>query len=224
MRFGDHISVKKRTTGEHSNKNITHGSIIYPEGYEDDLKLAERIYEKDFGTGFLTHKVYAGIGSRSTPDTICQRMRKVAKFMARHNWTLRSGGAKGADSAFELGCDDGEGKKEIYLPHKAFNGNKSPLFTVDRKARLLAKLFHPNWSALGPTGRDFMGRNAYQILSPDLDTPVSFVLCWTPEGKGSGGTGQAIRMANHFRIPVFDLGSQSEAEVSDSIQEIMERI
>lgn len=151
-------------------------------------------------------------------------MRKVSKFMARNEWTLRSGGAKGADTAFELGCDDREGKKEIYLPYKNFNGNGSPLFHVERKARLLAKLFHPNWPALGPTARDFMGRNTYQILSSDLDTPVSFVICWTPKGQVTGGTGQALRMANHYGIPVFNFGSQSETEISDSIQEIMERI
>ena len=33
-----------------------------------------------------------------------------------------------------------------------------------------------------------------------------FVLCWTPYGAAAGGTGQALRIAEHHHIPVFNLG------------------
>ena len=52
-----------------------------------------------------------------------------------------------------------------------------------------------------------MARNSYQVLGRNLDDPVEFVICWTPGGSGSGGTGQAIRIAKDYQIPVFDLGS-----------------
>ena len=60
---------------------------------------------------------FAGIGSRSTPDHVLQAMRKVAHRLAEMGYTLLSGGAAGADSAFEEGCF---GRKEIYLPWTGF--------------------------------------------------------------------------------------------------------
>lgn len=45
-------------------------------------------------------------------------------------------------------------------------------------------------------------RNSHQILGWDLETPTNFVVCYT-----KGGTGQAIRIANHYNIPVFDVGA-----------------
>lgn len=52
-----------------------------------------------------------------------------------------------------------------------------------------------------------MLRNTYQVLGPDLKTHSEFVLCWTPSGRGEGGTGQAIRIARAYHIPVYDLGT-----------------
>jgi len=37
-------------------------------------------------------------------------------------------------------------------------------------------------------------------------------LCWTKNGKSSGGTGQAIRIANDYKIPVFDAGKYNDIE------------
>lgn len=33
----------------------------------------------------------------------------------------------------------------------------------------------------------------------------SFVVCWTSDGKDSGGTGQALRIARDRNIPVYNL-------------------
>ena len=48
-------------------------------------------------------KFYAGIGSRETPVNILYMMKKLARALGKSDWTLRSGGAKGADSAFYSG-------------------------------------------------------------------------------------------------------------------------
>ena len=166
--------------------------------------------------------IYTGIGSRETPEDILTSMRLMAKFMATDGHTLRSGGASGADTAFEHGCDEGAGLKEIYLPRKWYNRNESPLFDITLESRKLASKFHPNWSNLGDVGRFFMARNAYQVLGQDLKTPTDFIVCWTPGGKLVGGTGQALRMANHYRIPIFNLGSMSRDDVSNEITLILD--
>ena len=48
---------------------------------------------------------YAGIGSRETPKVVCDMMYKIGAAHADLGLTLRSGGAIGADIAFERGCD-----------------------------------------------------------------------------------------------------------------------
>lgn len=161
--------------------------------------------------------IYTGIGSRKAPPEILKAMASLGKYMALEGFTLRSGGAKGADSAFEDGCDSVHGKKEIYLPYAFFNRNQSPLFGSHYGARRIAKLFHPNWDNIGDHGRDFMGRNTYQVLGVDLNKPTEFIVCWTPHGKIVGGTGQALRMADHYRIPVINLGSMDLTEAQDKI-------
>jgi hypothetical protein len=147
---------------------------------------------------------YAGIGSRETPPEINRVMTEAANFLYSHGYVLRSGGANGADSAFEAGVPD-DTMKEIYLPWKNFNGNKSRLFEISEEALQLASQFHPAWDLLSYGVRKLIARNGYQVLGYDLNTPVSFVLCWTKGGKDIGGTAQAIKIAKSRGIPVFNL-------------------
>lgn len=153
-------------------------------------------------------KFYAGIGSRQTPSTVLMYMTRLAKRLAELGFVLRSGGAGGADTAFEAGAGEA---KEIFLPWKGFNGNKSRLYSQSDEAYAMAARFHPNWNACTRGARAMHARNCHQVLGADLDDPVQFVLCWTPNGTGSGGTGQAIRIARHYEIPVFDLGNGKTA-------------
>lgn len=155
-------------------------------------------------------KIYAGIGSRRTPDDVLRTMRIIGANLAREGWTLRSGGADGADTAFELGADDANGEKEIYLPWREFNGNKSLLFPPSPEAMQIAKSAHPTWDRLTYGGRKLMARNTHQIMGPHVQPPQlrimpKMVICWTPKGDGSGGTSQALKLAKMLDIPIFDL-------------------
>ena len=53
----------------------------------------------------LAGAAYAGVGSRSTPAEVLHWMESIGRGMARAGMVLRSGAARGADSAFERGCD-----------------------------------------------------------------------------------------------------------------------
>lgn len=149
-------------------------------------------------------KCYAGIGSRKTPSDICEMMTHIARFLCVIGYVLRSGAAGGADSAFESGVSD-ESKKQIFLPWKSFNGNPSNLFGVGPKAYVIGKDFHPKWAGLSESAQLLIARNSYQILGRDLKSPCSFVICWTPNGKDVGGTAQALRIARHYEIPIYNL-------------------
>lgn len=165
---------------------------------------------------------YTGVGSRETPTDILRSMKKWAISCAVRGLILRSGGARGADTAFGRGCDSVNGQKEIYLPHKGFNSNESPLFDI-------AKQIHPVWERLSPMEKKLMARNVLQILGKDLQTPSLFVVCWTGDGyngkrgkytERTGGTGMAIELASRNMIPVFNLSNKQDAtDLNDFIKE-----
>jgi hypothetical protein len=147
-------------------------------------------------------KYYAGIGSRETPDNICIMMSQIARKLEQYNYCLRSGGAPGADLAFEQGVLE---NKEIYIPWKNFNGNIDGIVPpLNAVVAEYVKQYHPNWKNLSNAAKKLMARNTYQILGKNLNDPVDFVLCWTKNGKDAGGTGFAIRMAWDFNIPVYN--------------------
>lgn len=140
-------------------------------------------------------RYYAGIGSRSTPPDALQLMERCAAFLNAVGFTLRSGGAEGADKAFERGC--GDGSKEIFLPSQP----------VCLESLVLASCIHPAWNNVGSYGKKCHARNCYQILGKDLKTPVDFVICWTPGSQPIGGTRTAIVLAKNNDIPVYNLAS-----------------
>lgn len=136
-------------------------------------------------------KNYAGIGSRKTPPDVLEQMTKIALNLNRYNYMLRSGGAIGADQAFEKGA-----------------GNSKYIYTIsDATDALLehASKFHPAWNKCSEYAKRLHARNSAIILGLNLNNPVEFVICWTPSGISMGGTGQAIRIAFSHKIPVFNL-------------------
>lgn len=145
---------------------------------------------------------YTGIGSRKTPQEFLNLFTRIAKYLSTKDYILRSGGADGADLAFERGAIN----KEIYLPWKGFEGNSSNLIVEDEKAFEIAAKYHPRWNYLSQGARRLQARNSHQILGWDLNSPSDFVICWTKGGKCNGGTGQALRLAKDYNIPVFDCG------------------
>lgn len=140
---------------------------------------------------------YAGIGSRETPSNICDAMQSWGSWLARTGWVLRSGRARGADQAFELGCDS------------ALMNHPKQIFTADMSVQhpewfTHAALFHPAWERCSAYAMALHARNSAIMLGDRLDAPVKLVACWTKDGKASGGTGQALRIAARYGIPVFN--------------------
>lgn len=163
--------------------------------------------------------IYAGIGSRETPSSTLAVMESLGRELASRGHLLRSGAAKGADQAFEEGCDQMGGPKEIYLPWPGFNNHSNTAKGICAYPTLngmqLAREFHPNWEACSRDAKLFHARNSHQIFGWDMGTPADLVICWTPNASGSGGTGQALRIARHFDIPVFDLADPESFDKLD---------
>lgn len=160
---------------------------------------------------------YAGIGSRRTPMSVLVLFKALACRLGEKGWTLRSGGAPGADQAFESGLCPWH-PREIFLPWKGFEKNPSTLYPASKEAYEMASKFHPKWSSLSDVAKAFHARNCHQVLGINLDKPVEMIICYTEGGSGSGGTGQAIRIAKSMKIPIFDFG---RSEAADELRHYM---
>ena len=174
-------------------------------------------------------KYYTGIGSRNTPYNICSLMAKIAKKYAKAGWVLRSGGAEGADTAFENGAVIAHGKAEIYIPWDSFGQHyhdSKRIFLVKDKeilqrAMMLASDVHPNWDACSPAARKLHARNSFQVLGGDLEVPSSVLICWAPIQGDSikGGTRTAWEIAKLYDVPRFNLADpRIEQKFRDFVQ------
>lgn len=170
---------------------------------------------------------YAGIGSRKTPDDVLQLMGQVAYALAKRGLILRSGAANGADFGFEIGCKQANGLKEIYLPWDGFNQRfedeaNGIIVANQTLGKNIASRYHKGWSHLKEPARLLMGRNTFQVLGADTRSPARFVLCWTPDGsldghaRTSGGTGQALRIAKNYRIPVYNFARDDHRRLAEN--------
>ena len=138
-------------------------------------------------------KKYAGIGSRQTPTNILNLMRSLASKLEGEGFLLRSGGAIGADLAFESGVVNSK-SKEIFIAND-----------VTKESLILAEQLHPNWEACSQYARKLHARNGMILLGKELNDPVDFVICYTTDGKATGGTGQAMRLAEDKNIKILNL-------------------
>lgn len=143
-------------------------------------------------------KCYTGVGSRETPADILAVMTRLAQCLARDGWTLRSGRARGADRAFEAGAGRA---KEIFLAKHATQT------VMDMASRI-----HPAWHRCDDFARRLHGRNCFQVLGHDLNSPSRFLVCWTRDGLDQGGTRTAITLARQNGVPVFNLAIRSDFE------------
>lgn len=162
--------------------------------------------------------IITGIGSRRTPRDILELMRVIPNCYG-YDTVIRSGGADGADTAFETGARN----REIYLPWRGFNRNPSSLFLdnmdqryVEVASQLLFDL-HPKAAELKQGPFKLHTRNIFQVLGHDLQTPSDLLICWTPDGAyrhdmvtyRTGGTGTAIKLASLMDIPIYNLARKS---------------
>ena len=150
---------------------------------------------------------YAGIGSRKTPQACLDFMTKIGRVCTKKDLTLRSGGAIGADQAFERGCDLESGQKEIWTP-KSQHIVEHEWAIEKAKAVCWEYPLHK----MKPYTRSLIIRNMYQIFGDDEENlkPVKFVVFYCVgdplmRGKESGGTRYTVRAAHNYNIPHFNL-------------------
>ena len=168
-------------------------------------------------------KYFAGVGSRETPENILQDMKSISSILEEMGYCLKSGGAKGADTWFARGINTAQ----IWLPWESFNNwerNENHDYKVieenDQFANEMVNKFHPVGKTLRGKTRLLMMRNTYQVLGFGGEPNSQFVICWTSDGEASGGTVQAIRIANHYNIPVYNMYSLTKDDILKEIKKL----
>ena len=157
-------------------------------------------------------KIYAGIGSRRTPQEMLELIKKIGGKLAELGWTLRTGACCGPDQYFANGALKVGGNVVLCLPWwcyekvwvkaaKDLGAQVETLTDTDREAFEAVKEFHPAAHRLMPAVKKLHARN-HNILKGS-----SFVVCYTPGGKVSGGTGQALREAISRGVLIRNLGN-----------------
>jgi hypothetical protein len=155
----------------------------------------------------MPNKFYTGVGSRNTPTEILTLMTAIAHKLYAMNYILRSGGAAGADTAFELGASQ---KKQIFTANM-----------TTKEAMDIASKYHPAWNKCSTFARKLHGRNAFQVLGPNLCKPSALLICWTPDGCishaertiNTGGTGTAISIANAYNVSIYNLQRANHLDI-----------
>jgi hypothetical protein len=184
----------------------------------------------------LKNKFYAGIGSRDTPEHIQNLMREIATLLERRKYTLRSGGALGADLAFEGGVIK---NKEIFYK-ESYRINDGYYVEYDdydlEFATKILKQYHPSYKPGGSKIKNkaaiaLLTRNTFQIFGVGTVTENSeFVICYTQDGAetvttyDTGGTGQAIRIAYDYGIPVYNLKNYIGVPADEMVEFIMKEM
>ena len=157
-------------------------------------------------------RTYAGIGSKTINGIIKNEFMKIGSKLATLGYILRSGGSKGADLAFEQGCDAANGLKEVFVPWVRFNGNKSTLILPQAIPELVVSItqqvLYPHWNKVSEKMRRLYARNVYQILGEDLNSPAKFVVCYTEKSYNDlmiiDETLFSPKLAEQYNIPVYN--------------------
>jgi ribA/ribD-fused uncharacterized protein len=176
---------------------------------------------------------YAGIGSRKINKKDAYFQILTGFCMALSGYRVNTGAADGSDTNFEYGAklacdllkkntrfakqlDDYSKVVQVFLPWDRFNGRETApgyIAVENPDAELITAKYHKNWEYLKDPVRKMMSRNAMQVLGIDLFHKVKCVICETPDGAytgemttdKTGGTGQAIRIADDKGVKVFNI-------------------
>ncbi len=151
--------------------------------------------------GPVAENTCAYAGSRETPLEVEPIVRRTLVPVNDAGFTVNTGGADGFDTYAEAHAQ----RCRVYLPKPGHKGHRSPYCNPTPLAFQIAAEFHPRWKHLDEYERQLHARNSHIMLGLDCSTPVRFLVCWTQGARVVGGTGQALRIAKGYGIPVVNL-------------------
>lgn len=148
--------------------------------------------------------IFTGIGARTIPSNIFSLLCSIGILLRNNNWVCRTGTARGSDMAFRASYEARPANLEVYATEDILH-NK---YGNADLAKRIVRNYHPCYDEIK---YDFcqalLARNVYQILGSDLNTPSEIVFCYTENGLVQGGSSIVLRIAQHYGIPIVNLGN-----------------
>ena len=238
--MNDTPSIERAPAAENANRTLRtlcrdlHAGELRLDDFDPELvaQLSEMLDRAAPKPGSFA---YAGVGSRRTPPEILDAMSDIAQTLGDAGTALSTGGADGADKAFETGALRTDAPITVHTPWPGYNGYRpgrdpetdidivhpKPAATIEGRGYAeLAREHHPYWKRCGRGARALFVRNV-SILAGALDDdggilPVRAVIAWTPNGlpvgREAGGTGHTLRTAASLDIPCVNLSRRAPAE------------
>lgn len=179
--------------------------------------------------------ILTGIGARDCPIYYGEILSRIGLYLStKYVVTLRSGRAKGSDKIFEDAFHTTNSDFELYSPFQykiRITDTENEL--KEREERIyrynkdkwslaisIAEKHHPLFNRLNSNTKRLLTRTTFQILGPSLNNKSDLVICYTKDGvehgslttKDTGGTGTAIRLAETYGVPVFNIGNDKRKE------------
>lgn len=156
------------------------------------------------------------IGSRRITEKQFDYLVKVGEAFARRGWVVRTGCADGADHAGMTGTRNvNPDLLHLFLPWSTYNkGYQEETDTVtiydEKQHQEWAKsvsIFHPAPDKLKQGAFKLMARN-YGIIMHG--TPVDVVVAFPISDTDVGGTGQGMRLAKEYEIPLYTVCNRAD--------------
>lgn len=157
-------------------------------------------------------RYFTGVGARyGVPSDVYDRVDSIGRYLIGIGYRNRTGDAVGMDAAWRKVCAHA---CDFYAPRNRSNPlADAKIITGEHyvRAKNITRQYHPYFHNLGDFEAELHIRNVFEVLGDELNNPSEFLVCWTKDGaekkttRETGGTGQAIRLAIAYDIPVFNL-------------------
>ena len=156
------------------------------------------------------------IGSRHITVQEERKLRNMAKHYHDLGYTLRSGGADGADSVVNEFKN-----KEVYLPWNFFNNlehdgvNFIELSRIPNSLEAIraAKRIHPAPHKLTMASEKLHGRNYFQVFGQNgIASELVLFVADEVDGEVCGGTRTAVMLAREAGIKTINLRYKNKKE------------
>lgn len=199
-------------------RQVPHDITVYLYGFTEIKPFYKNYLLTHYDLSYREQERYAGVGNRDTTINGNSLIQEIAVLLDQHGYDLSTGDAsKGADEVFWT-TSTSPYKRRYGPVGKAARSDTiivEPNTLAYKRAQEISSRLHPKWRWVSQPIRELHIRNVFELLGDQADQPVEFMVCWTKDrvctasetSKKTGGTGQAIRIAEAFGIPIFNINS-----------------